>query len=343
MTLQPIHKVSPIVAMAAAVIVIAGLKVAGSILIPFLLAAFIAVLTAPFVRWLHKYKVPEGVGVLLVLVFLLFLVLAVISFLGGTVNAFYKDLPLYETRFHSLTSHYIRLLNSYGFELSETNLRQYINPGQMVKTATTVLNSLRGMLTTTLLILLIIMFMLLEASGLPDKLRRAFGENTQVLAHFASISKSVQFYLMLKTIISLATGVLVWICLLWLDVPYASLWGMVAFLLNYIPTIGSIVAAIPAVIIALITVDPLTAGLVAVVYTVINTLLGSILEPRLMGNSLGISPLVVFGSLVFWGWLWGPIGMILCVPLTMVLKIIFETNPETHWLGILLGGKSTTP
>lgn len=340
---RPLSNNSPIVILASAVIVIAGLKVAGSILIPFLLAAFIAVLTMPFVRWINKFKVPEAIGVLFVLLFLLMLVLLIGSFIGGTVNAFYKDIPLYEARFHSLTSHYIALLNSYGFEISESNLRQFMNPGQMMKTATMVLNSLRGMLTTTLLILLIIMFMLLEGSGLPDKLKRAFGENTRVLQHFQTVSKSVQFYLVLKTIISVVTGILVWLGLVWLDVPYASLWGVIAFLLNYIPTIGSIVAAIPAIIIALITIDAVTASLVAVLYTVINTLLGSILEPRLMGNSLGISPLVVFGSLVFWGWLWGPIGMILCVPLTMVLKIIFETNPSSEWLAILLGGKSNTP
>lgn len=342
MSSEPVIKNSPIVVMAAAIIVIAGLKVAGTILIPFLLAAFIAVLVTPIVRWLNRFKVPEVLGVTFVLLLLLLLVIVVVSFLGGTVNAFYRDLPLYEARFHSLFSHYLQLLNQYGFELSESDLRQYISPGQIMKTATTVLNSLRGMLTSTFLILFIIMFMLLEAAGLPDKLKRAFGENTQLLAHFETISHSVHHYLVLKTVISVATGIAIWLCLLWLDVPYASLWGALAFLLNYIPNIGSIVAAIPAIFIVLITMDMFSVTMVTLVYIAINTLFGNILEPRLMGNSLGISPLVVFCSLMFWGWLWGPIGMILCVPLTMVLKIISATNPETSWLAVLLGGKSKT-
>ncbi|MEM6929042.1 MAG: AI-2E family transporter, partial [Myxococcota bacterium] len=118
---------------------------------------------------------------------------------------------------------------------------------------------------------------------------------------------------------------------------FAVMWGLLAFLLNYIPTIGSFVAAVPATMLALVTLDwEATLGL-SLGYLVINTTLGNFIEPRLMGQSLGLSPLVVFFSLVFWGWLWGPVGMLLCVPLTVIAKLVLESNEDTRWVALLLG------
>ena len=321
---------------AAAVIVIAGLKAAAIILIPLLLAVFISIINIPFLRWMVNKRVPKGLAVALIILLLVLIMLSVASFLGGTVNAFYKDIPIYEQRFRKLIIENLAWAQQHGFAVTDAMVREYVNPGQVMGAATSVLTSVRGLLTSTLLILLIIMFVLLEASGFPDKVKRAFGSETRALNHFRGINHSIQRYLVLKTGSSFATGLLVWGFLLWMDVPYASLWAVIAFLFNYIPTIGSIVAAIPAIIVALIAKDPFTAGVVAVWYTVVNTLIGSIIEPRLMGKSLGISPMVVFLSLIFWGWLWGPIGMILSVPLTMGFKIAMEANPSTAWLATLL-------
>lgn len=325
-----------LVVVAAAVIVIAGLKAAAGILIPLLLAAFIAITVIPLLRVMVKHKVPKGVAVAVILLVLLAIVFLIGSFFGGTVNAFYKDIPIYEQKFRHMLVANLSWLNSHGIEITDHTLREYINPGKVMATATGLLNSLRGLLTSTLLILLIIMFILLEVSGFPEKLKRAFGETTQAVEHFRGINRSIQRYLVLKTIISMLTGIFVWLSLWLLDVPYASLWGVIAFLLNYIPTIGSIVAAIPAIIVALVAQDAMTASIVALLYIAINTALGSVIEPRLLGNSLGISPLVVFLSLIFWGWLWGPIGMILSVPLTMGLKIALAANPNSRWLATLL-------
>ena len=116
-----------------------------------------------------------------------------------------------------------------------------------------------------------------------------------------------------------------------------QLWGFLGFVLNYIPTIGSIVAAIPAVLLAAVQLGPGMAALIAGGYLVINITIGNALEPRIMGDQLGLSPMVVFLSLVFWGWLWGPAGMLLSVPLTVVLRSILIHRDETRWLAILLG------
>ncbi|MEN9464927.1 MAG: hypothetical protein RL217_1108 [Pseudomonadota bacterium] len=329
----------PLVLIAAALIILAGLKWASPILIPVLLAAFVAILAIPIMRFLKGCKIPEGLAVLMVLLLLISLGVAVVSFFAGTVTAFYGDLPLYQQRLQQLLTQYDPWLHSFGLDLSNDTIKNLINPSQLMHTTTSVLYSLSDIMSNTLLIVLIIMFILLEASDFPSKLKAALGDNTQTLVHFKDISRSVQSYLMLKTLIGLVTSLVVWVFLYWLDVPYASLWAVLAFILNYIPTIGSIVAAIPAILLSLLMQDPMTAGLVAALYTAANILLGNVLEPRLMGNSLGISPLVVLLSLLFWGWLWGPIGMILCVPLTMVVKISLNANPTTQWLAILLGGK----
>ena len=121
-----------------------------------------------------------------------------------------------------------------------------------------------------------------------------------------------------------------------LGVDFAILWGLVAFLLNYVPIIGSIIAAIPAILLALIQLGVAPALLTCLGYVVVNVIFGSILEPRFMGRGLGLSTLVVFLSLVFWGWILGPVGMILSVPLTMIVKIALESSDDTHWIAVML-------
>ena len=136
---------------------------------------------------------------------------------------------------------------------------------------------------------------------------------------------------------SLVTGVLVTVLLKMLGVNFAIMWGLVAVLLNFIPTIGSIIAAVPAVLLALVQLGLMSAAWVAGGYLIINVLIGNILEPKIMGSGIGLSALVIFVSMAFWGWVLGPVGMLLSIPLTMTCKIALAGNPETRWLALLLG------
>jgi predicted PurR-regulated permease PerM len=199
------------------------------------------------------------------------------------------------------------------------------------------LSGLTGVLTNVFMIMLTVVFILLEASGLPLKIRAAKGDAEASLGAYREFLESVNRYLAIKTVFSLLTGVTVAGWLFVLDVDFPLLWGMVAFLLNYVPNIGSLIAAVPAVLLALVQYGPGSALLVALGFVAINTLYGSFLEPRYTGQGLGLSTLVVFISLVFWGWVLGPVGMLLSVPLTMVVKIALESRPDTRWIGILLG------
>jgi predicted PurR-regulated permease PerM len=157
------------------------------------------------------------------------------------------------------------------------------------------------------------------------------------LGHLTKFTESVNRYLALKTLFSLLTGVAIWIWLSILGVDFSLLWGLVAFLLNFVPNIGSIIAAIPAVLLALIQLGMGSALLASLGYVVVNVVVGSIIEPKFMGRGLGLSTLVVFLSLVFWGWVLGPVGMVLSVPLTMIVKIALESHEDTSWIAIILG------
>ncbi|MCD4750267.1 MAG: AI-2E family transporter, partial [Thermoanaerobaculales bacterium] len=164
----------------------------------------------------------------------------------------------------------------------------------------------------------------------------AFGEDSGNIGRFSGVTDQVQRYLAIKTVTSGATGIAIglWVGLLGLD--FAVVWGLIAFLLNYIPNIGSIVAAVPAVLLAFVQLGVGHGLAVAAGFLVINIIVGNIVEPALLGRTLGLSTLVVFLSLVFWGWMWGTVGMLLSVPLTMILKILLENSEDLRWVAVLL-------
>jgi predicted PurR-regulated permease PerM len=322
---------------AAFVIIVAGMKASTQLLMPFLLAIFIAVLCAPLMIWLRSKKVPSTLAVLLVVTMLSLLVATFSTVIGSSLSAFYQDLPSYEQKFQQQEQVAVAWLQGIGLDVGDTLFMDYIDPGAAMKMVAKVFSGLGGVLTNTFLILFSVIFILLEASGLPDKVRRALGNKTLALDHFKYFSDSVQRYLLIKTLVSIGTGLCAGIALTLLGVDYAILWGLIAFMLNYIPNIGSIIAAVPPMLIAMIQLGPMTSLVIAFIYMIINTVFGSIIEPRYLGRSLGLSTLVVFVSLVFWGWVFGPVGMLLSIPLTMVVKIGLESSQKNRWLAVLLG------
>jgi predicted PurR-regulated permease PerM len=192
-------------------------------------------------------------------------------------------------------------------------------------------------LAEALLILTIVLFMLVEASGYPRKLAAmADQRGGSKLQRIADVIQGINRYASVKALVSLATGLLIWLGLEWVGLDFAPLWGPVAFLLNFIPNIRSLLAAIPAVSLALLQLD-LTAVLMVIgIYWLVNSLVGGVIEPMVMGQSVDLSVLTVFLSLLLWGWMFGAVGMLLSVPLTMILKYAADSGPQTRWLAILL-------
>ena len=205
-----------------------------------------------------------------------------------------------------------------------------------MKLASSLFSGFQAMLSYSFLILMTVIFMLLEAYSLPSKLSAITGDERDT-GHFDRFINNVKDYMAIKTVISLITGILAALLLIATGVNYPMLWGLLAFLLNYVPNIGSIIAALPAVLLAFIQFGAGKTLIVAIGYLAINLVMGSVIEPRFMGKTLGLSTLVVFLSLLFWGWILGPVGMLLSVPLTITAKIALDTKEDTRWLSILLG------
>ena len=324
--------------LACLIVLIAGLRAAESIIVPFLLSLLLAMLGLPIILWLQARHCPQPIAILLVVLGMMVVLAGVGLVVGGSVNAFSQALPQYEVRLTALMASADAQLRSWGIDFSLSAIGDLINPGQVLSLAGTLLSRLAGIVSNFFLVVLTTIFILTEAAGFREKVRAAFGEGGSKVLELSGVMTQVHKYLTIKTAISLVTGLLLgsWVWILGVDFPV--LWGLLAFLLNYIPNLGSIMAAVPPVLISLIQPEggPGLSLAVAIGYMTVNILMGNLVEPRLMGQRLGLSTLVVFLSLVFWGWVWGGVGMLLSVPLTMVVKIMLEHSPEFRWIAVFL-------
>lgn len=334
---QPGRALRALVAAACVVILFAGLKASGDILLPVIFSVFLSILAAPGVRALQRIGVPVPLAILLVVAAVAGVLLTFTAVIAGTVRTFTARLPEYEQPMQQLVTQVLAELQRLGIAEDVSDLRSMLQPSQIMALVGQTLNATVGILSRLVIVTLTMTFILFEQSELAKKTAVAFGTGTRLDGPFANAPADVQRYLFIKTCVSLVTGVLVgaWCYLLGLD--FALMWGLLAFLLNYIPTIGSILAAIPPILLALVQLGFLPAVGIAVGYIVVNICLGNLLEPRLLGRSLGLSPLVVFLSLLFWGWLWGPAGMLICVPMTVIAKLVLESHDDTRWIAVLLG------
>ena len=322
---------------AALVVVVAGMRLAQPIIVPFLLSVFIAVISAPPLLWLEEHRLPRPAAMLIVIVGIIAVVFGLTAVAGPSIGAFTRDIPEYQAQVNAQLHALFSWLGDRGVGVTPGTLSEIANPGAVIGLAGDLFNSFGGLLANAFLIFLTVVFILFEASGLPEKLERISGNAEHSLDRFRHFTGNLRRYLAIKSLASLGTGVAVALWLWVLGVDYPILWGMLAFLLNYVPNIGSIIAAVPAVLLAAVQLGAGVAGAVAAGYVVINVVIGSIIEPRFMGRGLGLSTLVVFLSLVFWGWVLGPVGMFLSVPLTMTAKIALESRDDTRWIAVLLG------
>ena len=321
---------------AAFVIVVSGLKMAGPLLVPFLLAVFIAMIVSPLLAWLKRYHLPNGVAIFVViaLVFSVGLILAAV--IGSSVDNFRQDIPTYSAKLTAMSTSIQQWLSQRGIAIDSEQWSSSFNPGAVMGVVGNTLASFGNVMTNAVMILLTVIFILAENVSFGEKLRSATGSNNSQ-EWLRTFSDSVHSYLAIKAAISLLTGLVIFVWLTILGVDYAVLWGLIAFLLNFIPTVGSFIAAVPAVLLALVQLGVFEAGLTLAGFVVVNLIMGNVLEPRWMGRGLNLSPLVVFVSLVLWGWVLGPVGMLLSIPLTIMLKIALENQDETRWIGIMLG------
>ena len=318
------------------IIIFSGLKVADKIIVPFLLSMFIALISFPLLKFFQSKKINTPISVSLVLIAIISISLSIAALIGTSLNSFRKSLPTYKEKISAEIDKLSSVGEKYDIDINSQLIYEYIDPTFIMQSVANTISAFGNVLTNYFLILFIVMFTLLEAAGFSRKLRLAFESSETSIKNFHSFSENMNKYLSIKTIVSIITGFLIYISLTFIGLDHAIMWGLIAFFLNYIPNIGSIIASIPAIIIALIQFNFYYALLVALIYLIINIVMGSLIEPKYLGKELGLSTLIIFLSLIFWGWLLGPVGMLLSVPLTMILKIWLENNNDTKWIAILL-------
>ncbi len=323
---------------ACVVVVIAGLKAAGSLVLPVLVAGLLAIVCIPPMRRLQGWGVPAVLAIVVIGAVAILVVVLITVVVGNSISNFTASLPEYRERLDAMLGGVLGWLDGHGIAVSgDKRLTDMLDSAALMGLVADTTGALLDALSNLFVILLIMIFMLFEPSGFSGKLRRALGKPDADLAAYAHAADQVYSYLYIKGGLSLLTGVLVMGVVALAGVDFPVLWGLVAFLFNFVPNIGSIIAAVPAVLLALIQLGPGPAAFVGGGYVVVNVVIGNVIEPRVMGSRLGLSTLVVFLSLIFWNWVWGPLGMLLSVPLTVIVKIMLEHTEDFRPVAILLG------
>lgn len=344
------------------VVVIWGLSASQAIVVPVLLAIFVAILCTPPLLWLKQKGLPAWGALAAVILSVVVAGVLLGTIINSQVRAFLAQKETYATSIGGKLESFNKKLVEMGLGNSKTEkpeteksesskpgsgksetenpesiFAKHLNAETVMSWLVKALSALTGVITDAFFIFVTVLFILGEASTFTGKLEAAFGKGRKTLGPFEEFLSSVNRYLIIKTGTSALTGVVVWIFLSILGVKFAPLWGLISFLLNYIPTLGSILAAVPPVLLALVDIGTGGAIAAAAGQGVINIVIGNIIEPRLMGKELGLSALVIFISLAFWGSVLGIGGALLSVPLTVAVKIALNVRGDTRWLAILMG------
>ncbi|MFN7942082.1 MAG: AI-2E family transporter [Thermoanaerobaculia bacterium] len=325
-----------LVGLASLVVVAAGLRAAAPILEPVAFAIFLGVLALPLFRWLRARGLAVPLAVAAAMLSIAGVLTIFLLLLLGALGEFREVGPHYWAVLNERARYTLEWWEGKGIALLDYLPDQWRDPKTIVTLASGTLRGVLHFLSAGAITLLALVFLLVEFAAFPGKLAAAPGAVRERMRFFADVSSELQRYLLIKTAISLAVGLAAGLWVAFLGVDFAVLLGLVAFSCHFIPNVGAALAAAPAMLCAFVQYDLPKALIVGIGYLVIGVALGNLAEPALMGRRLGMSPLIVFLSLVFWGWLWGPVGMFLSVPLTMSVKILLSSSPQYRWIAALL-------
>ena len=327
-----------IVALAAAVVVLVGMRLAAPILNPILFAVVLALLFSPLYSWIrrHGLSTPLALGVMLVFVGAIFA--GLFFTLGTSISRFTERVSFYTSQLDVRLDDLDALIERLG--ISNVDLKEVIKPGALADALGVVLSGIAGFLSDLFLILVIMLFLLAEGAAMMDRLRASVPEDNPRVARLAVFAHNVVRQFGLRAVVNLVTGAGVTVLLLVLGVDFPLLWGILTFFLSFVPYVGLVLAVAPAVVLALAEFGLSRAVLVIVGVVVINILAENVLSPMMMGRGLNLSPTVVFLSFIFWAWLLGSPGAFLAVPITLFMVVMLDTFPETRWLARLMGARA---
>lgn len=318
-------------------IVFAAMRLSAEIIVPFLIASAIAIILAPFLSYLERKYIPRLVSLLLVTALVLIPVVALGGYIGEQVADFVRNYDNIVKEFDLWLGEISEKINNIGIAITHHDLHETFDQSKFGTLIKGLALQTKNQFSNIFLIFFLVAFILIDSNYLHNKFIKVMKYRKGSIEDGMEIIEKIKKYFIIKVKTSLLTALWVLLVLWFYDMRYALLWATLVFFLNFIPVIGSIMAAIPAVLLALIDQGLMTALWISMWYLVINTVIGNILEPHIMGKDLGLSSLTVFLSMIFWGWMFGPAGMILSVPLTMGMQFLFDQYEETKWFAFMLG------
>jgi predicted PurR-regulated permease PerM len=327
----------------------AVLKITAPIVLPFVIALLFSFVMGPMVAFFMKWKIPRFCSIFLAVAAIIAGLYLMGMVLFSSAKAIIAMYPRFERRLTEIYAAVAGILDlSYDSHLSFIeNLWAQLGVRTRIRNYTfSISNSFIGLLKDAFMVVVFLVFILLEASQFKEKLVIAFEDKWagQIERISNGVVRQVMKYLSTKFLISLGTGLVVGVGLYLVGLEFAVFWGLIQFVLNFIPVVGSLVAGILASLFALLQFwpDPGPIILVALIMLGVNQFIGNVLEPKIMGDNLGLSPLAVLLSLTIWGYLWGFAGMILAVPMTVVVKIVCENVPVLEPVAVFLGSPKAT-
>lgn len=322
---------------AASLVVIAfGMQQAKEVITPILLALVLSILFVPIQRGLQARGVPAWLSLLIVMLIVLAVVSVLISVTVVSVTSFINRIPEYSSQLQRIVDGVILMADSLPLDLDNLLNLEMFDVTQVMNLAGSLLGGLLDAFSNWFFVILLVAFMMADFARMPQKLQSLVLQDTQIQA-VADLLRDIRRYVSITTQTGLLTGVLNAFLLVLLGVDFAVLWGLLGFLMNYIPNLGIVLSIIPPALLALLEFGWSQMLIVIIGYVVINIFIENILKPRVLGEDLNISPLFVIISLVAWGYVLGPAGTILAVPLTLIAtKLILENSEETRWMAVLM-------
>ncbi len=326
-----------LIVLAAAAIVAAAIKLAAGFIAPLLVAACIAIAVQPIFRRVHSSRIPDVSAIVISLLVVIGLLVGVGALMVVALANLSGSAAQYLASLHQVQLQATVWLEAHHqHAIAQSLYGSHVE--QLMQQATSfVMTSVPTVLSTVVTVLLLIVFMLLEVTTMPRRVHAALGWSPSTFTEFSRTMSEIQRYLSVKTATSAATGLCAGLWCAACGVPNPALWGLVTFALHYVPTVGSLVAAMPPIFIALTAFGIGRASAVAAGLALFSLVIGNFIEPNALGRSLSVSPLIVLLSMFAWGYLLGPIGALLSVPLTLIAKIVLWNTSDLHWVAVLLG------
>lgn len=329
-----------LVGLAAALLVVAGLRDLSDIIGPAFLALVLTIAAQPLRTWMAEHNHPAWLGSLVGMVVIYGVLLALTLGMIVSGSRFATLIPTYQPELQSTLSGVGNALRDAGVGDEQINaLLDTFDLGRVVGVVAGLLNGLLGVLSSLVFVVALVLFMVVDAGTFGEKLRRLPQERRAVGEALAQFARGTRRYLVVSTIFGLVVAVLDTVALLIIGVPVALLWGLLAFITNYVPNIGFVIGVLPPAVIGLLEGGPGMMIAVILTYSVLNIVIQSVIQPRVVGDSVGLSGTVTMLSLVFWAYALGAIGALMAVPLTLLAKaLLVDADPRTRWVGPLLAG-----